>query len=260
MSVRRKYEAILDFFDQDEPSAVPRVIEPTPEFFGLTSKSWPKFKAEIDKLRSKSTDPGVSYKVFFFGRHGQAFHNFAFEKYGRVSGKWALKDGDGTLIWGPDPRLTETGEEQARNAHAAWEREIARDIQVPQRFYCSPLTRALRTLELTFPLVHPQPIVLENCREHNSGHTCDKRRTQSALQDEFPNFVFEEGFEQEDVFFSTECETEANLRRRAELVLDRIFENDNDTYVSVTAHFGWIKAVLHVIGRENSEFFLPNGG
>lgn len=91
-------------------------------------------------------------------------------------------DGDGELTWGralqhlsfpvrlsdlpfpADPRLTPIGEEQARNVHAAWEREILRGVPVPQRFYCSPLTRAIRTLELTFEGVlpaHLKPLVLE---------------------------------------------------------------------------------------------------
>jgi hypothetical protein len=68
------------------------------------------------------------------------------------------------LIPAADPRLTPIGEEQARSAHAAWEREILRGLPVPQRFYCSPLTRAIRTLQLTFEGVLPadlKPLILE---------------------------------------------------------------------------------------------------
>ena len=77
------------------------------------------------------------------------------------------------LLWSPDPpsptipadpRLTPIGEEQARSAHAAWKREILRGIPVPQRYYCSPLTRAIRTLELTFEGLlpaHLKPVILE---------------------------------------------------------------------------------------------------
>lgn len=63
-----------------------------------------------------------------------------------------------------DPRLTAIGEEQARSAHAAWEREILRGVPVPQKYYCSPLTRAIRTLELTFVDVLPadaKPLIIE---------------------------------------------------------------------------------------------------
>ena len=63
-----------------------------------------------------------------------------------------------------DPRLTAIGEEQARSAHAAWEREILRGVPIPQKYYCSPLTRAIRTLELTFVDVlptHVTPLIVE---------------------------------------------------------------------------------------------------
>ncbi len=69
-----------------------------------------------------------------------------------------------SLIPTADPRLTLIGEEQARSAHAAWEHEILHGLPVPQKFYCSPLTRAIRTLELTFEGILPadlKPIILE---------------------------------------------------------------------------------------------------
>ena len=68
------------------------------------------------------------------------------------------------LIPAADPLLTPVGEEQARSAHTAWERETLRGLPVPQRFYCSPLTRAIRTLQLTFEGILPadlKPIILE---------------------------------------------------------------------------------------------------
>jgi len=163
-----------------------------------------------------------------------------------------------------DPRLTATGEEQAHRARDAWEYELSRDgpVPIPQRFYCSPLTRAIRTLNLTFENLLPEtpkPIILENCREEYGEHTCDKRRTRSELQDEFPNIVFEEGFEEEDVLWTPVHESRASVERRAKLVLDRIFENDHDaTYISITAHSGWINALLRVVGR--SSYALPTGG
>jgi broad specificity phosphatase PhoE len=69
-----------------------------------------------------------------------------------------------SLIPAADPRLTPIGEEQARDVQAAWKREILRGVPVPQRVYCSPLTRAIRTLELTFEGVlpaHLKPVILE---------------------------------------------------------------------------------------------------
>ncbi|KAH9043748.1 phosphoglycerate mutase-like protein [Lactarius pseudohatsudake] len=245
----------------------------TPDFFGLLSRSWPHFVGEIEGLKSACSE-SISYKVLFLGRHGEGNRR-----------KWALLDGDGELTWGPDPRLTAIGEEQARSAHAAWEREILRGVPIPQESYCSPLTRAIRTFELTFvdvlpahmkPLIvevleiklshvlrnlltHPNQLLVQNCREEIGEHTCDKRRTRSEIHSDFPGFAFEEGFEEEDVLWSPERETKESAERRAKLFLDRVFENGHDnTYISVTTHSGWINAVLRVIGQGN--YPLPTGG
>ncbi|KAI0307574.1 histidine phosphatase superfamily [Multifurca ochricompacta] len=263
MPAEWKYEIVSGFFVQDAPTGPSSSIGPTPEFFGLVSESWSQFVAEIDKLGFNSSE-STSYKVLFLGRHGEGNHNVAEIKYGQKAWdeKWALLEGDGELTWGPDPHLTVIGEEQARNAHDAWKREVVRGAPVPQRFYCSPLTRAIRTFELTFKdvlPVHLQPIIVENCREEYGEHTCDSRRTRSEIQCDFPDFTFEEGFEEQDVLWSPERETKASVERRARLVLDRIFETDrDDTYISITTHSGWINAVLRVIGRGN--YALPTGG
>jgi len=206
----------------------------------------------------------ISYKVLFLGRHGEGYHNVAELKYGQKAWdeKWALLDGDGELTWGPDPRLTAIGASQAKSAHAAWEREMLRSVPIPQKYYCSPLTRAILTLELTFVDVLPadiKPIIMEDCREEYGEHTCDKRRTRSDIHSDFPGFAFEDGFEEEDVLWSPERETKESVERRATSFLDRAFANGReDTYISVTAHSGWINALLRVIGQGNCP--LPTGG
>ncbi|KAI9460246.1 phosphoglycerate mutase-like protein [Lactarius psammicola] len=259
----RTYEVVSGFFVQDTPPAASTIIDPTPDFFGLLSRSWSQFVGEIEGLNTTCSE-SISYKVLFLGRHGEGNHNVAEFKYGQKAWdeKWALLDGDGELTWGPDPRLTAIGEEQARSAHAAWEREILRGVPIPQKYYCSPLTRAIRTLELTFVDVlpaHLKPLIVENCREEYGEHTCDKRRTQSEIHSDFPGFAFEEGFEEEDVLWSLERETKESAERRAKLFLDRVFENGRDnTYISVTTHSGWINALLRVIGQGN--YPLPTGG
>ncbi|KAH9075800.1 phosphoglycerate mutase-like protein [Lactarius deliciosus] len=259
----RTYEVVSGFFVQDTPPAASTVIDPTPDFFGLLSRSWSQFVGEIEGLKSTCSE-SISYKVLFLGRHGEGNHNVAEFKYGHKAWdeKWALLDGDGELTWGPDPRLTAIGEEQARSAHAAWEREILRGVPIPQEYYCSPLTRAIRTFELTFVDVlpaHLKPLIVENCREENGEHTCDRRRTRSEIHSDFPGFAFEEGFEEEDVLWSPERETKESAERRAKLLLDRVFENGRDnTYISVTTHSGWINALLRVIGQGN--YPLPTGG
>ena len=46
-----------------------------------------------------------------------------------------------------------------------WEREMAANIPIPRKLYCSPLTRALQTCEITFKSVidfaEIKPVILE---------------------------------------------------------------------------------------------------
>ena len=49
-----------------------------------------------------------------------------------------------------DPQLTPLGEQQAQEAHAAWEKERQFGIPLPGKLYTSPLTRAIRTNQVTF--------------------------------------------------------------------------------------------------------------
>lgn len=55
------------------------------------------------------------------------------------------------------------------------------------------------------------------------------------MQSEFPNFVFEEGFEEEDVTWTSERESREHMKKRAKLVLDRIFEDDHDDTCAPTS-------------------------
>jgi hypothetical protein len=92
------------------------------------------------------------------------------------------------------------------------------------------------------------------------------------------NVVFEEGFEEEDVLWTPTHESKASVERRAKLVLDSIFRDDQDATcalapyfyvqqtqdltgdldISITSHSGWINAFLRVIGR--NDYALPTGG
>ncbi|KAI0067864.1 phosphoglycerate mutase-like protein [Artomyces pyxidatus] len=260
----RQYEIVPGYFLQDNSEGDHEVVEPVPPFFALLSKSWSDFTGNVTRLADSSA-PGTTYKVLILGRHGEGYHNVAEEKYGEHAwnAKWSLLDGDGSFTWGPDPPLTPLGEDQARRANAAWKTEISNGIPVPQRFYCSPMKRALRTHELTFDGVftepRPTPVIVENCREEYGEHTCDKRRTRSEIHAEFPAFVFEEGFAEEDLLWTEVRETKQHVDTRAKHILDMVFTKDVDaTYISITAHSGLINGVLRVIGRGN--YKLATGG
>lgn len=52
--------------------------------FGLIDTSperWHNLRKSIEELQRKAPE-GVTYKVFFLGRHGQGWHNFGASKYG----------------------------------------------------------------------------------------------------------------------------------------------------------------------------------
>ncbi|KAF8064321.1 histidine phosphatase superfamily [Lyophyllum atratum] len=258
-------QTVAGFFAQDDPTA--SGIPAIPPRFGLlddSSDRWNKFFAKLEKL-NRDGDRRTSYKVFFFARHGQGFHNVAEAKYGTQAWDdyWSKLNGDGELVWGPDPELTTLGKGQAVDAHDAWEAELAFGIPLPQKLYSSPMTRALKTCEVTFNGLlsdeNRRPTVLENCREENGVHTCDKRRSRSYIEKTFPHFHIEQGFTEEDLLWDSDLrETKALLADRAKLVLDHIFENDEETFICLTAHGGIINAFLASVGRPS--YVLPTGG
>ena len=107
---------------------------------------------------------------------------------------------------------------------------------------------------------------------------CDKRRKKSEIASDFPDYLFEEGFTEEDVTWDPEIrETPEELDVRATKVLDVIFDNDEEqctsrtlslravTYkkttfpvISITSHHGFIDAFLRVCGHR--PWALPTGG
>lgn len=237
-----------------------------PPRFGLKDASdnrWEKFTQIIDRLNT-SSPADTQYKVLFVGRHGEGFHNVAEGKYGTKEwdSYWSKKNGDGELTWGPDPELTKLGKEQARLAQNVWKEELNFCIPVPGKLYCSPLSRAVRTSTITFDSIIPElqrPMIVENLREINGVHTCDKRRTRTYIEYTFPGFDIEEGFTEEDNLWKPlERETYAEIDARVGRVFDMIFEKDQEQFISITAHGGVFGAVLRV--TKQKQYNLPVGG
>ncbi|KAG8218932.1 hypothetical protein J3R82DRAFT_4640 [Butyriboletus roseoflavus] len=165
---------------------------------------------------------------------------------------WAKLNGNGDIVWGPDPQLTPLGEQQAQEANAAWEKELQFEIPLPEKLYTSPLTRAIRTNQVTFDDAvlpsGPRTTIVEvslraalashhahlqsytqNMREHNGVHTCDKRRTRSEIHTAFPEYCFEEGFTERDELWTPDYrERHDDIDRRARHTLDMIFNNDTE--------------------------------
>ncbi|RDX52856.1 phosphoglycerate mutase-like protein [Lentinus brumalis] len=268
---KREYSIVTGFFAQDDPDADAVAIGALPPRFGLLDDSadrWDRFKARIKELNAAAA-PGTQYKVYFFARHGQGFHNVGEAKYGTKAWDeyWSKLDSDGELVWGPDPELTSVGLGQARAAREAWRTERASGIPLPERHYASPLQRALRTFQETFvgaDFLDGPPIrctILENLREESGEHTCDKRSPRGVIAQKFPPpiYDFEEGFSEEDTFWKPDVrETKAHVTERAVQVFDRIFSLDKETYLCISAHSGIINGFLRAMGRPG--YPLVTGG
>ncbi|OCB91127.1 phosphoglycerate mutase [Sanghuangporus baumii] len=260
----RVYESVTGFFIQDEGYDSSIAIPPRFGLLDATEHRWSNTIHRLEELNKKA-EPGVAYKLIIAGRHGQGFHNVGELKYGteRWNAYWAKIDGDGEIVWGPDPLLTDLGEEQARDANAVWFQERAAGLPSPDRLYCSPMTRALRTCELTFANLvdfsDQHPLILENAREIYGVHPCDMRRSRSYIRAEFPAFDIEEDFTEEDQLYDPNVrETYTHVAKRAHSVLDRIFEDNKGSLTSITAHSGFIRGLVATTKHATAE--LPTGG
>ncbi|KAI5116302.1 hypothetical protein M0805_003657 [Coniferiporia weirii] len=261
----RTYEIMKGFFIQDNGFDNDVAIPPR---FGLIDSCADRWKNLLDKLKelNNSAPDGVAYKLIIAGRHGQGFHNLAELKYGDKPWfeRWGLIDCDGEIVWAPDALLTDLGEDQAHDAQAMWKQEqAAANIPQPDKLYCSPMTRALRTCRITFDGVvdfnERRPLILENCREIYGKYPCDKRRTLTYIRTAFPEFAVEKSFTEKDELFDPEVqETVAHVRERARLVLDYIFQHDEEPFISITAHSYFIDGLVEATGHLPVE--LTTGG
>lgn len=196
------------------------------------------------------------------------------------------------MTWGPDAKLTNLGVSQAQRVHYEWLKELPASIPLPTRLFTSPLSRAARTLEITFSgLVDfrkTHPLVVENLREKIGLHTCDKRSPKSVIHRSFRDFQIEEGFTEEDQLWRADYrETEQEKDVRVRSVLDRIFSQVNETCkpdfcfermllsnctlglnpkdIAIVAHGGVIESTLRILNHvpyslgTGGECFSPSG-
>jgi len=68
--------------------------------------------------------------------------------------------------------------------------------------------------------------LVQNCREEYGEHTCDKRKSRSFIQSEFPQFELADSFTEQDQLWTTDRELKEHVTSRAKDVLDRIFNAD----------------------------------
>ncbi|KAK6579597.1 hypothetical protein PZA11_007833 [Diplocarpon coronariae] len=264
------YSTVTGYFLQDEESTDPTGFDFTTTNFGLIDRTypadaelstnskltqWQRFARQIATLNRESGG-NVAYKLFYFGRHGEGYHNVAEAFYGHEAWDcyWSLRDGNETSTWA-DALLTPTGEAQARRAHDFWESAIKRQkIPTPESYYASPLLRCLATANLTFsgldlPKEHPfVPTIKEGFREVVGAHTCDRRSAKAVIREKYPDWRFEANFAEEDPLWSpTLRETDQAIDQRTAKVLQDVWTSDQNVYISVSAHSGEISSILRVL-------------
>ncbi|CAL5873024.1 uncharacterized protein PFLUO_LOCUS7293 [Penicillium psychrofluorescens] len=281
------YTTVTGYFMQDEVSTDPSTFVYYEENFGLINRTyegetynrnskdltqWQRFYNEVVRLNQESPC-NVEYKVFFFGRHGDGYHNDAQAYYGTPAWNcyWAEIDGNDTTTW-HDAALSQLGVEQAQTAHNFWQQLIVdQRIHTPDAYFTSPLTRCLQTANVTFEgLELPRnsasfkPMVKELFREGISIHTCDNRRSKNYIHNLFPEWIIESGFTINDELWNgITAETTDAQNMRSKKVLDEVFEelgnrnHEQNLFVSVTSHSGEIGSILSVLGHRT--FSLNTG-
>ncbi|PSS27231.1 hypothetical protein M430DRAFT_46334 [Amorphotheca resinae ATCC 22711] len=275
-----RYSTVTGFFQQDDPATDASTFDYTATNFGLINREystdaeydpdrkktqWQRFEFQVYRLNEES-GPQVQYKVLYMGRHGEGYHNAAESYYGTPAWDcyWSTKDGNDTVTWA-DAHLTPAGILQALKANTFWAQMIStQKIPTPESYYASPLTRCLQTAFHTFsnlslPADRPFiPQIKELFREEIGVHTCDRRSSKSYIQQHYPTCTFEDGFAEEDPLWTPDVRETADAQdARTKTVLDDVFGNDTNTYISISSHSGEIASILRVIGHRT--FSLGTG-
>ncbi|KAF2671226.1 putative GPI anchored protein [Microthyrium microscopicum] len=272
-----KYSTVPGYFLQDLNTTNATTFDYTTVNFGLINRTytdgqtvdkygtpltqWQKFEAEVIRLQlaagagSKHTD----YKVVFFGRHGEGYHNAAETFYGTPAWNcyWAELNGNSTTSW-DDAKLTANGVKQAQVANAFWASRIAlQKIRTPDTYFTSPLSRCLATANITFSgLSLPKkskfvPLIKEYLREGISIHTCDRRSNKTYIAKTYPGWKIEPNFSEYDqIWNGVTSETNDAEDLRSKVALDDIFSSKSGLFVSVTSHSGEIGSLLRVLGHQ----------
>jgi broad specificity phosphatase PhoE len=164
-------------------------------------------------------------------------------------------DGDGVVTWA-DSHLNEDGKQQASELSKFWSDSVANDkIPLPGTIYSSPLARCLETTRLVFTDtfqaqgVHFQPIIKESLRERITDHTCDRRSSKSWIEENYPDYILEPDFSEEDILWTGKhWETDDEHKARKHQVLEEIFLTDKNTFIALTIHSYAMSAILDAVG------------
>ncbi|GAP89507.1 putative phosphoglycerate mutase [Rosellinia necatrix] len=265
------YEAVSGFFQFDRSPTGPDYRATTTPNLGLISRpyetdsyfdptnektQWERFMyyLKTQNIRGRGR---ILYKLIFYIRHGEGYHNAKKAEVGREEwdAHWCRLDGDGKLIWF-DASLTERGKQQAQALNRFWRESIRNPkIPLPQAYYTSPHARCLETTKIVYSGLDGSvgfssaPIVKEGLRERSGYRSCNQRQTKSWIASHYPLYEVEGSFaEQDELWRPDEREPTTNVERRAKAVLDEIFKDSSKCVLSITAHSLLVRA-LHTVTK-----------
>ncbi|KAK6462396.1 phosphoglycerate mutase [Scheffersomyces coipomensis] len=266
------FEVVPNVFKQSLSNTDETTFDYLKDNFGIL-KGWDEIIDHLKELNSKASSH-ETYKLLFLSRHGQGYHNLGHSKYGNEDwdDHWSKLNGDGEIVWGPDPLLTELGQNQAKENNKFWKSQLINNSKKdenlikPTRFFASPLSRSIDTLIGTWDdivkIEEIKPLIQENLRETIGIHTCDKRSPKSIISKKYEpkGFIIEPGFEEEDIYFKTDYrESVAEHALRIYKQFQYLFnEVKHDDIISLTTHSGTIKAQLMALGHRS--FAVGTGG
>ncbi|KAK6204661.1 histidine phosphatase superfamily [Scheffersomyces amazonensis] len=271
------FEVVEGFFKQADDNTDDAKFNYAVEDFGRL-KSWSEIKQDLQKLNENAAS-NEQYKLIFFARHGQGYHNVIVEKYGIE--EWhkhrRFQTTDGELTYAPDASLTPVGIKQAKENNEAWKRELSLGAPVPSKFFVSPLQRSSQTLVLTWNDLKPEslkPLITPLIRETMGESLCDKRSPVAVIKERFSKygFVIPEDMPEDDIDFRNDLrETMPEQTFRVHSFLQGLFDEDIDsdnkvdkesahanTFISTTSHAGTIRCFI--VALKHRHFTISTGG
>ena len=213
-----------------------------------------------------------SYKLVILARHGQGYHNVAYDKYGEKAwyDYWSRLNGDQDGNWF-DAELTPLGKKQALETGNTYLTNMTDGLQrLPDKFFVSPLRRCLDTCirewEPIFAKHKPANStvhvkVIEYLRETLGIDTSNERVVHSQALAEYQNhryntsdvtvhFDYPEDYSERDQLWQpNHLETNDEIDRRTKIGLREMFSsvNTTDKVISLTAHHDVIESILRNI-------------
>lgn len=206
----------------------------------------------IDDEISSTANP---VKIIHFVRHGQGFHNLFADIYTEQGRTWVQYKPEGNPyaqneIY--DAPLTEKGRQQAIQLQPIIESFNNPPIEL---VIMSPNCRALMTGVLAFEkLIGKIPFLShEMVREETGIHICDKRRSKSRQEKEFPQVDFTLLESDEDRIYQTNHrETKAEVGERVYKFMEWLSQRSEKS-IGIASHSSWLLTVFNGICESNDD-------